>query len=191
VALPGVTSKIAAGRNEVVKAVFLDRDGVINANIERNGKPVAPVTIEQFQLLPGVVEAAKRLKAAGYLLIVVTNQPDVASGRTPKATVEAMHAEIRRQLPVDDIKACYHLDRDQCGCRKPKPGLILEAAAQHGIDLASSFMVGDRWRDTAAGKAAGCLTIFVDCGYEQDGPNRPDMIARSLPDAVTQILARL
>jgi D-glycero-D-manno-heptose 1,7-bisphosphate phosphatase len=175
----------------VVSAVFLDRDGVINANIERDGKPVAPVTIEQFQLLPGVVEAAKRLKAAGYLLIVVTNQPDVASGRTPKATVDAMHAEIRQQLPVDDIKACYHLDRDQCGCRKPKPGLILEAAAQHGVDLASSFMVGDRWRDTEAGRTAGCLTIFVDYGYEQDGPNRPDMIARSLPDAVTKILARL
>jgi D-glycero-D-manno-heptose 1,7-bisphosphate phosphatase len=174
----------------VVSAVFLDRDGVINANIVRDGKPVAPVSLDQFQLLPGVVEAARRLKAAGYLLIVVTNQPDVANGLTPKATVEAMHAEIRRQMPVDDIKVCYHREADHCQCRKPKPGMLLEAASNYGADLASSFMVGDRWRDTAAGRAAGCLTIFVDYGYEQDGPNTPDMVARSLPDAVTQILAR-
>jgi D-glycero-D-manno-heptose 1,7-bisphosphate phosphatase len=174
----------------VVSAVFLDRDGVINANIVRDGKPVAPVSLDQFQLLPGVVEAAQRLKAAGYLLIVVTNQPDVANGLTPMATVEAMHAEIRRQMPVDDIRVCTHRDADQCQCRKPKPGMLLEAASNYGIDLASSFMVGDRWRDTEAGRAAGCLTIFVDCGYEQDGPNTPDMVAQSLPDAVTQILAR-
>jgi D-glycero-D-manno-heptose 1,7-bisphosphate phosphatase len=172
----------------VVSAVFLDRDGVINANIERAGRPVAPVTLDQFQLLPGVPEAVTRLKAAGFLVVVVTNQPDVATGRTPKSVVEAMHAEIRRQMPVDDIRICYHVDADQCACRKPKPGLLLEAAEQYGIDLGSSFMVGDRWRDTAAGKAAGCLTIFIDYSYEQDGPNQPDVVVRSLPEAVAHIL---
>jgi D-glycero-D-manno-heptose 1,7-bisphosphate phosphatase len=174
----------------VVSAVFLDRDGVINANIQRDGKPVAPTSLDQFQLLPGVVEATQRLKAAGYLLIVATNQPDVANGLTSNAIVDAMHDEIRRQMPVDDIKVCYHREQDGCRCRKPKPGMLLEAAKDYGIDLASSYMVGDRWRDTEAGRAAGCLTIFVDYGYEQDGPNWPDMIAQSLPDAVTQILAR-
>jgi D-glycero-D-manno-heptose 1,7-bisphosphate phosphatase len=174
----------------VVSAIFLDRDGVINANLDRDGKPVAPVSMNEFRLLPGVKEAIAQLKAAGYLIVVVTNQPDVATGRTPKAAVEAMHDEIRRSLEVDDIKVCYHTDRDHCVCRKPKPGMILEAAADHGIDLKSSYLVGDRWRDTEAGKAAGCLTIFVDYGYEQDGPNKPDMIARSLPDAVASILSK-
>jgi D-glycero-D-manno-heptose 1,7-bisphosphate phosphatase len=174
----------------VVSAVFLDRDGVINANIERNGKPVAPTSLEQFQLLPGVEDAVARLKAAGYLVIVATNQPDVSTGLTPQSVVEAMHAEIRRRMPVDDIRVCYHVDKDQCTCRKPKPGLLLEAATAHGIDLATSYMVGDRWKDTEAGKAAGCLTVFVDFGYEQDGPNKPDIIVKSLPEAVTEILAR-
>ncbi len=173
-----------------MSAVFLDRDGVINANIERDGKPVAPVLLEQFQLLPGVEEAAARLKAAGYLLVVVTNQPDVATGRTPRSVVDAMHDVVRRRLAVDDIKACFHTDRDNCDCRKPKPGMMLEAAAQHGIDLANSYVVGDRWRDIEAGRAAGCLTIFVDYGYEQDGPCRPDRTVRSLPEAAAWILGK-
>jgi D-glycero-D-manno-heptose 1,7-bisphosphate phosphatase len=174
----------------VVSAVFLDRDGVINANIERNGKPVAPVALDQFRLLPGVEEAVSRLKAAGYLVIVATNQPDVSTGLTPQSVVEAMHAEIRQRMPIDEIKVCYHTDKDQCTCRKPKPGLLLEAAAQYGIDLLTSYMVGDRWKDTEAGRAAGCLTVFIDIGYEQDGPNSPDIVVKSLPEAVTEILAR-
>jgi D-glycero-D-manno-heptose 1,7-bisphosphate phosphatase len=172
----------------VVKAIFLDRDGVINANLERDGRPVAPTTLEEFRFLPGVEEAVLRLKTAGFLVIVVTNQPDLATGRTSAATVEAMHAEIRRRLDVDDIKTCGHLEADNCACRKPKPGMILEAAAERGIDLAASYVVGDRWRDIEAGRAAGCLTIFVDYGYVQDGPLRPDKIVRSLPEAAAFIL---
>jgi D-glycero-D-manno-heptose 1,7-bisphosphate phosphatase len=164
---------------------------VINANVERDGKAVAPTSLDQFRLLPGVPEAVTRLRAAGFLIIVVTNQPDVATGRTSLAVVEAMHAEIRRQMPIDAIKACYHIDADQCNCRKPKPGMILEAAEQYGIDLSASVVVGDRWRDTEAGRAAGCLTIFIDYGYEQDGPNRPNLIVQSLPDAVAYILQNL
>jgi len=174
----------------VVRAVFLDRDGVLNANLERHGKPVAPTSLAEFQILPGVEDAVCRLKRAGFLLVVVTNQPDVATGLTPKATVEAMHAEIRRRMPIDDIKICYHVDTDNCSCRKPKPGMILAAATEHGIDLASSYLVGDRWRDVEAGRAAGCLTIFVDYGYKQDGPNHPDKIVRSLPEAVAYIMDR-
>ena len=104
----------------------------------------------------------------------MTNQPDVAAGRTPKATMEAMHAEIRRLMPIDDFMICLHTDADRCSCRKPKPGLILDAAAKHGIDLSSSTIVGDRWRDVLAGQAAGCRTIFVDYGYVQDQPAQPD-----------------
>jgi D-glycero-D-manno-heptose 1,7-bisphosphate phosphatase len=174
----------------MVKAVFLDRDGVINANLERNGKPVAPTSLAEFRILPGVPEAARRLKDAGFLLIVVTNQPDVATGRTPKATMEAMHAEIRKLMPVDDIMICLHVDADHCACRKPKPGLILEAAAKHGIELPSSYLVGDRWRDVLAGQAAGCRTIFVDYGYPQDQPATPDRTVKSLSEAAYLIFER-
>jgi D-glycero-D-manno-heptose 1,7-bisphosphate phosphatase len=169
-------------------AVFLDRDGVINANLERDGKPVAPTTLTEFEILPGVEEAIRRLKAADYAIIVCTNQPDVGTGRTPRATVEAMHGIIRAKLGVDDIKTCYHTDADACACRKPKPGMLTEAARDFSIDLSRSYMIGDRWRDTSAGRAAGCLTIFIDYGYVQDGPNEPDHVVRSLSEAASIIL---
>jgi D-glycero-D-manno-heptose 1,7-bisphosphate phosphatase len=172
----------------MVKAVFLDRDGVINANVMRDGKPMAPTTLAEFRILPGVVKAARRLKDAGFLLVIATNQPDVTTGRTPKVTMEAMHAEIRRLMPIDDFMTCIHTDADQCSCRKPKPGLILQAAAKHGIDLPSSTFVGDRWRDVLAGQAAGCRTILVDHGYVQDRPAVPDKIVKSLTEAAAFIL---
>jgi D-glycero-D-manno-heptose 1,7-bisphosphate phosphatase len=171
-------------------AVFLDRDGVINANLERGGKPVAPTTLAEFRFLPGVEDAVRRLKLAGYLIIVCTNQPDVATGRTPRATVEAMHELVRAKLAIDDIKICFHTDADHCACRKPKPGMILAAAVEHSIDLPKSYIVGDRWRDVGAGRAAGCLTIFVDYGYEQDGPSEPDHVVASLSEAANVILDR-
>lgn len=186
--MPGLTSKAAEERDQVVSAVFLDRDGVINANLERNGKPVAPTHLSEFRILPGVVEATRILKEAGFLLIVVTNQPDVANGLTPKATVEAMHAAIMRELPIDDIVVCFHADADNCACRKPKPGMIFAAAARHGIDLAASYLVGDRWRDVHAGGSAGCRTIFIDYGYPQDQPHQPDKVAGSLREAADFIL---
>jgi D-glycero-D-manno-heptose 1,7-bisphosphate phosphatase len=171
-------------------AVFLDRDGVINANLERNGRPVAPTTLAEFRILPGVEGAVRRLKEHGYLAIVITNQPDVANGLTDRSTVEAMHDVIRTRVPIDDIKVCFHNDAAGCECRKPKPGLILAAAAEHGIDLAQSYVVGDRWRDVAAGQAAGCATIFIDYGYKQEGANFPDAVVKSLPEATTLILTR-
>jgi D-glycero-D-manno-heptose 1,7-bisphosphate phosphatase len=170
-------------------AVFLDRDGVINENVLRDGKPVAPTQLAEFRLLPDVEKAVRRLKEAGYVVIVCTNQPDIATGRTSQTTLDAMHRLVREKLEVDDIKVCFHTDKDGCDCRKPKPGMLLAAAQQHGIDLSASYMVGDRWRDIAAGRAAGCTTIFVDYGYEQDGPNEPDHVSTSLPEAVEIILA--
>jgi len=190
-ALSGVAPETPEKHDEVVtRAVFLDRDGVLNANVMRDGKPVAPTMISDFQLLPGVGEAVRALKAAGFLAIVVTNQPDVRTGRTPKATLDAMHAALRSQVPVDDIKMCLHVEADGCECRKPKPGMLMEATHEHGIDLAASYLVGDRWRDIGAGKAAGCLTIFVDQGYEQETKIQPDYIVDSLPAAVAYILER-
>lgn len=169
-------------------AVFLDRDGVINANLERNGRPVAPTSLAEFRLLPGVEDAVRQLKAGGFKVIVITNQPDVADGRTARSTVDAMHDLVRSRLAVDDIRVCFHNDSAGCACRKPKPGMILDAAAEHGLDLAASYVVGDRWRDIAAGRAAGCMTFFVDYGYKQDEPNLPDKVVKSLSEAAALIL---
>jgi D-glycero-D-manno-heptose 1,7-bisphosphate phosphatase len=193
-ALLGIPSQIAAECDEMVisvgrPAVFLDRDGVINACLVRDGKPYAPTCLSQFRILPGVVNAARRLKNAGFLMVVVTNQPDVSSGLTPLETVEAMHREIRTRLPIDGIEVCFHRDGDGCECRKPKPGMLLTAAAQHGIDLRRSWMVGDRWRDVDAGRAAGCRTIFVDHGYVQEQPVVAEKNVKSLPEATEYILA--
>jgi D-glycero-D-manno-heptose 1,7-bisphosphate phosphatase len=176
----------------MVKAVFLDRDGVINANLERDGKPVAPLTLADFRIFPGAAAAVRRLKDAGFMLVVVTNQPDVTTGRTPRAIMEAMHAEILRLMPIDDFMICLHTDADACACRKPKPGLILTAATRHGIDLSASFMVGDRWRDILAGQAAGCgATIRIDHGLAEDHPSTPDRTVKSLAEAVDFILQGL
>lgn len=170
------------------RAVFLDRDGVINANLERDRRPFAPTKLEEFHFLPGVDLAIRRLKDAGFLIVVVTNQPDVPNGITPRETVEAMHDRIRSDLPVDDIEVCFHKDGDGCDCRKPKPGMLLTAAIKHNIDTKRSWMVGDRWRDIDAGKAAGCSTIFIDYGYVQDQPVHADKIVASLTEATGYIL---
>jgi D-glycero-D-manno-heptose 1,7-bisphosphate phosphatase len=172
----------------VNRAVFLDRDGVINANIVRDRRPFAPRTMEEFRLIAGVEAAIARLKSAGFLVIVVTNQPDVATGITPRDTVDTMHGEIRRRLGVDDIEVCFHTDRDDCACRKPKPGMLLEASGKHGIDLRRSWMVGDRWRDVDAGREAGCATVFIDYDFVQERPVKADKIVRSLDEATEYIL---
>jgi D-glycero-D-manno-heptose 1,7-bisphosphate phosphatase len=172
------------------RAVFLDRDGVLNANIERDGKPYAPRALADFHLLPGVEEAVRRIKDVGFLTIVVTNQPDIASGHTTQATLDTMHEELRRRLPLDDIKICFHLDADHCTCRKPKPGMLLDAAAQYDIDLKRSYMIGDRWRDVLAGQAAECFTLLVDHGLVQERASHPDKVVSSLAEAVDFILAR-
>ena len=172
-----------------MRAVFLDRDGVLNQVPVRDGRPYPPEGVENLKLFPEVPDALARLKRAGFLLIVVTNQPDVARGTQSRGAVEAINAALGAQLPIDDFFVCWHDDPDQCACRKPKPGLLLEAAARFGIDLSASFLVGDRWRDIEAGAAAGCRTIFVDRHYRERQPSvEPDFRAVSLEDATTWIL---
>ncbi|HEY0833587.1 MAG TPA: HAD family hydrolase [Azospirillum sp.] len=170
------------------KAVFLDRDGVLNRAVVRGGRPYPPDTLDDFALLPGVSEAAVALHEAGFLLVVVTNQPDVATGKQDRAVVEAMHARLRAELPLTDIYACYEVDGPACTDYKPKPGMLLAAARDHGIDLAASHMVGDRWRDVGAGRAAGCRTFFIDYGYEESLRDPPDHVVGSLAEAASIIL---
>ena len=170
------------------RAVFFDRDGVLNRAIVRDGRPYAPLTLEQFEILPGVPEALAQLRAAGYLNIVVTNQPDVAAGKMPRAVVEAMHDSLLKNLPVDCVKVCYHGDAHGCACRKPKPGMLLEAARELHVNLMASFLVGDRWRDIAAGHAAGCRCVFVDYQYSEKKPEKPYLAVNSVREAVRLIL---
>ncbi len=176
------------------RAVFLDRDGVINRAIVRKGRPYPPANLAELELLPGVPEALTRLHVAGFRLIVVTNQPDVARGKTPRATVEAIHHGLqmgsaeRPPLPIDRFQVCYHDDADGCSCRKPAPGLLLEAAREEGLDLAASFMVGDRWRDIEAGQRAGCTTLFIDYGYDEAERSAPAARFHSLAEATDWIL---
>ena len=170
------------------RAVFLDRDGVLNRTFVRDGKPYAPQSLEDFEILPGVPEALGRLRAAGFLNVVVTNQPDVATGKQTREVVEAMHALLLKKLQVDAVKVCFHADTDACECRKPKPGMLLEAAGELGIDLQRSFMVGDRWRDVGAAQAAGCQAFFVDYQDREKRPEKPYVAVESLPDAAAIIL---
>ena len=177
-----------AGKGAKRHAVFLDRDGVINRSHVRNGKPYAPRTLAEFRLLPGVTGAVAELKAAGYLVIVVTNQPDVGHGLISPATLDAMHARLRRTVAVDDIYVCPHRQDERCSCRKPKPGLLRRAMARWGVEPAGSIMIGDRWNDVVAGKKAGLYTAFIDRNYAEALVEEPDVTARSLPHAVAQIL---
>lgn len=167
------------------RAVFLDRDGVLTRALVRDGQPYPPASLDDMQLLPGVPEALARLKAAGFALVVVSNQPDVARGLTTKETVDAINARLIEALPLDEVRVCLHDDRDRCACRKPGPGLLLEPPL---YDVSGSFMVGDRWRDIEAGRRAGCrATILVDYGYDEPAGDPTRRVA-SLAEAADWIL---
>ncbi len=169
-------------------AVFLDRDGVLNAAILVDGRPHPPRSVEETILLPGVEEACAQLRAEGFDLVCITNQPDIARGTARPETVEAINESLRVLLHLDAVAVCPHDDGDACDCRKPKPGLILSTAAGLGTDLDRSVVVGDRWRDVEAGRRAGCATVFIDHGYNEARPEALDAVTRSLAEAVPLII---
>lgn len=171
-----------------VAAVFLDRDGVLVEGTEVDGVPTPTLHGGTLQLRPGVEEACRQLRAAGLLLVCVTNQPDIARGTVSIESVQAANAELQARLGLDAILVCPHDDADDCDCRKPRPGLLLTAANTLGIDPGLSVMVGDRWRDVEAGRRAGCATVFIDNGYHERRPDRPDVTARGLAEVVPEIL---
>jgi D-glycero-D-manno-heptose 1,7-bisphosphate phosphatase len=148
-------------------AVFLDRDGIMNRAVIHEGRPYPPIRLEEVEILSGSLISLPRLATSGYLLIGITNQPDVARGLQSSEVVNSINTLIQSNLPVREIFVCYHDDIDNCNCRKPKPGLILQAAEKYAIDITQSWMVGDRWKDIAAGQAAGLKTIFVDYQYNE------------------------
>jgi D-glycero-D-manno-heptose 1,7-bisphosphate phosphatase len=175
---------------EMRRAVFLDRDGVINRALEKESKPYPPTSLAEFEILPEAPAACARLKAAGFLLVVATNQPDVGRGTLKQEVVEKIHAHMTAQLPIDRVEVCFHLGKglSDCDCRKPKPGMLLRAARELKIDLAQSWMVGDRWRDIDCGHAAGCKTIFIDRGYAETLKHAPDFRVKNLTEVADIIL---
>ena len=171
-------------------AVFLDRDGVINRAFDRNGILRPPASLRELEILPDVPEALCALKAHGYSLVVVTNQPDVARGTASRELVGRIHEGLKNDFGLDAILTCFHDDADRCDCRKPLPGLLFRAARDLDIDLSSSFMVGDRWRDVEAGKRAGCRTFLIDGGDQEKPSSSCDFRVGSLLEASRIILAQ-
>ena len=170
------------------RAVFLDRDGVLNAALIRDGRPYPPPTVAEVHILSDVPAALQLLKDAGLALAMVTNQPDVARGTQRREVVEAINSWLQSQLPLDWVEVCFHDENDNCDCRKPKPGLIVRSARAIGVDISSGFMVGDRWRDIEAGKAAGCRTIWIDRGYREKKPENYDYRCQSLLEAAQWVV---
>lgn len=171
------------------KAVFLDRDGVLSIPEFRDGRSFAPKRAADFRLYPDAAASVARLKAAGYLTVVATNQPDVGNGSVARSEVEAMHAMMQAALPLDAVKVCYHRQGDGCACRKPAPGMLHSAATELGLDLPASIMIGDRASDVEAGRAAGCGTLFIDRGYTaEEAPTGQAATVASLAEAVEWIL---
>jgi D-glycero-D-manno-heptose 1,7-bisphosphate phosphatase len=181
------------GKHEVRRpAVFLDRDGVINRVAVRNGIPYPPSHVEAFELYDGVSNGCARLKAANFLLVVITNQPDVGRGTQSREAVEAMNLKMQSTLPLlDRIEICYHAGErygQPCDCRKPRPGLILRAVAELNIDLKRSYVIGDRWRDVDCARAAGCRAILIQRDYKESLREAPDFTVANFNEAVTTVL---
>lgn len=168
--------------------VFLDRDGVLNAARIVDGRPLPPRTLGELEILDGARAACAELSDAGFTLIGVTNQPDIARGTTDRATVDALNHAVTEALALDDLVVCPHDDADDCACRKPRPGMILAAAARWDIDLEHSVTVGDRWRDVEAGKAAGTKTVYIDRNYAERRPESPDLTVAGLEESTAWII---
>jgi D-glycero-D-manno-heptose 1,7-bisphosphate phosphatase len=169
-----------------LKTIFLDSDGVLNKVIMKNNKPAAPTTLAELEIPEEVKPCLDRLKAAGYLLICVTNKPDIERGLMTQETIDAIYKKMRHDLPLDDVFICYS---ENSACYKPKPGLLLEAAKKYNIDMLHSYMIGDRWHDVGAGQNAGCQTIWINRGYAEPAPEPPaNYTAYSLTEATEWIL---
>lgn len=181
------------GKSKVGRpAVFLDRDGVINRVAVRNGMPYPPSDVEEFEIYEDVPDGCARLKAANFVLVVITNQPDVGRGIQSREAVEAMNLKMQSALQLlDRVEVCYHAGErygEPCACRKPRPGLILRAAAELNIDAKRSYVIGDRWRDVDCAHAAGCRAVFIERGYKEPLRHAPDFTVPTFNDAVTAVL---
>jgi len=168
------------GVDPLNRAVFLDRDGVINQALVRNGLPFSPANAAEFRWVEGIHAVSQQIVSSGFDIFCVTNQPDVGRGLQERAVVEVLHQMVQDELPIKKIYVCYHDSASQCDCRKPKPGLLLQAAEEFELELAKSWLVGDRWKDIDAGNAAGCRTIFLDYDYDEKLRSPPNHVIGSI-----------
>lgn len=171
---------------EMKRAVFFDRDGILNRAILREGRAYAPLTLKDFIISPEAAEAVTQVHRAGFLAIVVTNQPEIARGQLSWSTLVAMHQRLRGIVPVDDIYVCPHDSGAGCDCHKPQPGLLHQAAHDWNLNLSASFLIGDRWRDIGAAQAAGCYSILIERVYS--GTSGADYRTTDLCSAIRHIL---
>jgi D-glycero-D-manno-heptose 1,7-bisphosphate phosphatase len=174
-----------------LKAVILDRDGVINAVTLVGGVPQPPRGLRDLQVLPGVPNAIKRLRNAGFLVFCLTNQPEISRGTVKEEDVAQISDYLTSDLGILEVFVCHHDDKDGCHCRKPKPGGINYFVEKYSLDQSQCFMVGDRWRDIDAGINAGCRTIFIENSYAEKKPSNQDFSVKSLDEGVKIILGEI
>jgi D-glycero-D-manno-heptose 1,7-bisphosphate phosphatase len=170
------------------RAVFLDRDGVLNRSVLVDGVPKPPSRVEDIEIIDGACEAIQTFKDNDFVPVVVTNQPDVARGLISVVQAKVINDCIRLSTNLEHFYTCFHDDGDFCSCRKPLPGLIYRAALDLGLDISESFLVGDRWRDIEAGQAAGCDSFFIDYSYPEKPPRVPFTRVKSLWEAAQIIV---
>ncbi len=181
------------GKHDVTRpAVFLDRDGVLNRPCIRDGRPYPPADLNEFELYEDAIVGCTRLKNAGFLLVVVSNQPDVGRGTQRRAVAKAINKKLAKAIPaLDRIEVCFHAGEeygDVCDCRKPKLGMLFRAAAALAIDIPASYMIGDRWRDVDCARAAGCHAIYIDRGYAESLRQEPEATVTTFGQAVAAVL---
>ena len=143
------------------RAVFIERDGILNEVRTGPKQQITPIGLEDFKILTSVSEALKKLKAVGYVVIATTNQPGLSRGYQSRRELDRMHELLRGNLPLDDIMVCPHDEADHCPCRKPRSGLLVEAAFKWHLNLDHSFVVSDKWQDAEAARTAGCTSLLV------------------------------
>lgn len=171
------------------RAVFLDRDGVINRAIVVDGKPFAPVKRSEFKLIDGVEFSLTRLREMGFVNVIVTNQPDLSTGKQNASDLDSTHIWMLQTLDLDAILVCPHLRTDNCDCRKPKPGLLEQARERFDIDYGKSYLVGDRWSDIEVGQVVGLrANFFIDYGYCEPKPIGAFETVKSLHEATEKII---
>ncbi|MCU0770948.1 MAG: HAD-IIIA family hydrolase [Verrucomicrobia bacterium] len=168
-------------------AAFIERDGLLNRFRMQHDLPVAPIQLEEFRVQPEAVPLVRSLQDAGYLVIATTNQPGLTSGELSRRELDLMHEILLKKLNLDDIMVCPHDEADRCPCRKPKPGLLIEAGFKWHVDLDRSVVISDKWQDAEAARIAGCTSILIDSPW--NGPGHHDFQVSSFKAAVAKALS--
>lgn len=168
------------------RAVFIERDGILNEVQAGPNHPISPMTMEEFRVNEKAKIPIKKLKDAGFVLIVTTNQPGISRGYQSRRDLDYMHDHLRRNFPVDDILVCAHEESDECPCRKPRPGLLIESAFKWQINLDQSYVISDKWQDAEAARTAGCTSLLLKSPWIGQGHH--DFVLPSLKEIANKII---